>query len=119
MHTILFRGKNLDTGEWVEGHLWSSRTIGVTSPVGNTDEIVVDSETVGQYIGIRDRNGKRIFEDDVVGTPDGKEVYQVVWQPVSAAWGIENATHHFLCGMRYLDMFEVVGNIHDNPELMK
>ncbi len=66
MREILFRGKDFETKEWVEGFLSSKHTISVTSPLENVDEIVIIPETVSQYTGLKDKNGKKIFEGDIV-----------------------------------------------------
>ena len=63
---ILFRGKRVDNGEWVEGYLSSSKTIGAISSVGNYDECIIDPSTVCEFTGLTDRNGKKIFEGDIL-----------------------------------------------------
>lgn len=66
MREILFRGKCFENGEWVYGYLSSKRTISVESPIGNIDEVVIDPATVGQYTGLTDKNGVKIFEGGIL-----------------------------------------------------
>lgn len=80
--------------------------------------VEVIPETIGQYTGLTDKNGKKIFEGDIIQSPDG-EIFSVEWQPFSVAWRIKNSKRCFLAFMRCLDMFKVIGNIHDNPELLE
>lgn len=127
---ILFRGKRLDNGEWRQGFLFKIREKAFIlwgTINGIPDMTEVDPETVGQYTGIHDRNGKPIFEGDIVKT-DLERPYNIVV--------FRNGCFLFNCndgGEDYFDTienisspdvvqdgyWEVIGNIHDNPELKK
>ena len=135
MREILFRGKRLDNGEWVEGYLYEHEPplVGIVSEndepeaskwfitrTGFADwnmprpvELVeVDPSTVGQYTGLLDKHGKRIFEGDILSIwNDRNDV--VVFE--DGAFIMEDTE----IPMRFAIKFEVIGNVHDNPEFMK
>jgi hypothetical protein len=84
----------------------------------------VYSETVGQFTGLTDKNGKRIFEGDVVRytNKDGSRAfYEVLWSKKHGAWMLRYSGSNSECfsvaGFHL--MVEVIGNIHDNPELLE
>lgn len=132
MREILFRGKTIVTGRWIEGLLWKkkydSNKIFISyfpDKDDNEDALVVDPETVGQFTGMTDKNGKEIFEGDVVAFT---RVNALGWNT------------HRVGEVRYYDELpifyimastgdawdwvdceniEVIGNIFDNPELME
>lgn len=86
MHKILFRGKRLDNGEWVEGFYvqCQRKHYIITNTHLPFDDICVDwvevlPETVSQYTGLNDRHAKRIFENDVVEICGGKEQRYLIW----------------------------------------
>ena len=135
MREILFRGKAFDNG-WVEGLLvWVDhndetaliRTIGKDG-VGYFD-FLVDFETVGQYTGLTDKNGKKMFEGDIVEYPiesggyKGENIHEVVFEN-------RHGTAYFGIKMSNIEtwgfdmevpskLMKVIGNIHDNPELLE
>lgn len=133
---ILFRGKRIDNGEWVEGYLIhpefseKSAYIGYLFATDNHDVDVtqVDPETVGQFTGLTDENGTKIFEGDVVSyytntiRAEYKDIHEVVFETRggSGYFGIrisEIETWQF-CLEVPAKLMEVVGNIHDNPEMV-
>lgn len=119
---ILFRGKQFENSKWIIGYLSSKHTITIQTPCGHTDEIVICADTVGQYTGRTDKNGKRIFEGDIAKytNKDGTSVfYEVVWDNEFSALMfrfIGGWSGVFMAGMN--ELVEVIGNIHDNPELL-
>ena len=127
---ILFRGKRVDTGEWVEGSLIGNDVI-----VGKIVEFEedyfctefwykVDTETVGQCIGISDKHGIEIFEDDIVKyfEPNSKTWHTriVRWNWRFAGFGLFDKESEWCKESDWLKIkdIEVIGNIHDNPELL-
>ncbi len=133
MRGILFRGKRLDNGEWVMGdgiHFLKSVNYKGTCWIDGmrekaNDWIPVDPNTVGQYTGLRDKNGTKIFEWHIVRDNNGRIGY-IVFLPQDAGWAIVWKDCDSRMGHRSRDShyhadptLEVIGNIHDNPELVK
>lgn len=126
MREILFKAKRISDGKWIEGSLivYSDQTTGIVYDIGDIEGMrkeVVRPETVCQYTGLTDRNGKKIFEGDIV-TTDLQRPYLIV--------EFRNACFMFNCNdgnKDYYDIFmpitdvayeeyrygEVIGNIHD------
>ena len=139
MREILFRGKRLDNGEWVEGDLVHS-----VYKVGDTcvgkfgctlGMLQVDPSTVGQYTGLKDKNGEMIFEGDILHIAKIADGLGGYYQPpldytvnVVVKWDLCAWMWETLCEDKLYISFpdawchyecEVIGNIHDNPELLK
>mgnify|MGYP002766825732 CR=1 FL=1 len=123
----LFRGKRIDKWEWVQGYyyqIWEKGYIlwGMTNDVPNMIE--VDVSTVCQCTGLKDKNGKLIWENDIVSTVyDGNEhIYQVVWDESELDFKATNGKENYESNFEYLpccDEIEILGNCFDNPELLE
>ena len=122
---VIFRGKRTDNGEWIEGSLlgidWcdkpSTYSIAPNTPVSVFYSVL--PETVGQYTGLTDKNGKRIFEGDIVSLVkhDGL-IYKVVYVPCRYELVNSKGVNCFVLDIYKSENIEVIGNIHDNPELL-
>ena len=118
MREILFRGKQRDNGEWFYGDLIHlNHCVSIRSK--DCARSVVP-ETVGQYTGLTDKNGMRIFEGDLIRSTETGETAIVQWFSEHSAFMIWCKTSNQV-GFLYeceKSIIEVIGNIHDNPELI-
>ena len=140
MREILFRGKRANNNEWIEGGIIPLDTnsgyifiaepflLASTLPVYEIIKYhthLIIPETAGQYTGLTDKNGKRIFEGDIVDCwSEGINAQGTVQQRRDGLWIIYPAWQKHimwgLCPDEYSHTtVEVIGNIHDNPELVK
>lgn len=144
MKENLFRGKRKDNGKWTEGYfykIWNKTFIlwGMTDDSPNMEEVI--PETVGQYAVLTDKNGKKTFEGDICRVvyldkwcgSNGKhyEVENALIEEVVFKKGtfcfkttVEDITLYRPIGFDIYEKlkikdFEVIGNIYDNPELLK
>ena len=123
MREIKFRGKRIDNGEWIVGNLIVNKSKILIQPLDNyvagiVGHIKVDPKTVGQFTVIQDKNGKDIYEGDIFHLGDKNIKHQVVWNDTGLI-GKQIRSSSYV-GLDYWKRrIEVIGNINDNPELIK
>lgn len=125
MREILFRGKRVDNGEWIQGYPCHYGWIGKEKDYIIPDyasalyTAEVDPETVGQYIGIEDENGRQICDGDIVWCEADEEYGRVEWDKDTARFVVRFSTFIADFDNLYGDEIEIVGNAYDNPEMME
>lgn len=127
----LYRGKRIDTGEWVEGHLITDETDDSNCFIGyviGTDEdgiphdldvVQVEPSTICQCTGLKDKNGKLIWENDIIKCGSTSVV---IWDEHFASWCLTKKRWmfpHFFGEAQSPEDCEVIGNKLDNPELLE
>lgn len=136
MREILFKAKQIDNGEWIEGSLIDldidSGYCYIVQPYKKasilpiifliTDRMkLVDPETLCQFTGLCDKNGNKIWENDILRLDDGT-VLKVSWHHFKASWVISKKGwlyNHFFGEAVEPEDIEDIGNIYDNPELLQ
>jgi uncharacterized phage protein (TIGR01671 family) len=131
---ILFRGKRLDNGEWIEGgvcigdnctHIVRQITQHIKRDDYECYAVEVYPVTVSQFTGLTDKNGKKVFEGDIIevitcGFNSEKFTTSIVFS--DCAFRMKNGRNLFYFGqknMTTMDDARIIGNIHDDPDLME
>ena len=146
MREILFRAKAINrikgreyrtsykNGDWVYGlvtKMYDDRFPNLPATMRNTDgvsNIDVDYKSIGQYTGLTDMNGKKIFEGDIVKYKNTSPCFECLTVTLNKPCKIAYINSQFVMAWKnfyrnfeqvYDDEIEVIGNIHDNPELLE
>lgn len=133
MREIKFRGFDRKFGQWRYGYYYSFESSGrviATIMTEHGSNFMVDPDSVGQYTGLHDRNGKEIYDRDLCVDDDGKSLIEIVWSG-NHQWGCRivkgralsqgltfplfHWDEHYHNGFRQL---EVIGNIYEHPHLL-
>ena len=122
----LYRAKRTDNGEWVEGYYVKRHGVPMIYENRDCPQSIyeVDPSTICQCTGLKDKNGKLIWENDIIEAhlddlfPEDISRFQVLWKDYSFKIRLEKELYDDFCD-DLSELFEVAGNIFDNPELLE
>ena len=119
MRELIFRGKSFKNGKWVQG-LISYGYDNNKNPCMVIDDEEIDEKTIGQYTGLNDKNGNKIFEGDIV--EEKKHISIVKWDDSLCSYVTFTEKLNHITNLAYYyktSKLEVIGNIYDNPEILE
>ena len=128
MREIKFRAKRTDNGAWVYGDLQHVQRINTkeqaeqsgrrSEPAVRIANYDVDEQTIGQYTGLKDKNGREIYEGDILCYRDVQFQTYIVYHNGGFCFSHFGGTTYTEIGDHDIYKYAVVGNMHDNPELL-
>lgn len=132
MREILFKAKRKDNGEWVEGYYRRIPCMGLhghyimpQNPKNRMEQYAIDPDTICQYTGLTDKNGKKIWENDILKAnldesyPEDITYIKILWNECGFCVNENYSTDIWTLEKWDAEHFQVCGNIFDNPDLLE
>ena len=117
----LYRAKRTDNGEWVEGFLtimWGQ--LHIINPNDENTAYPIDPSTICQCTGLKDKNGKLIWENDIVRVPRDEDPCVITWNKDCGKWSINQYAAYVYDFDNFWSVeLEAIGSAIDNPELLE